>query len=60
MTVEAMQALARLFEINLEGLDEAALTEQLRGGFEGLADLRKIETDGVEPFVVFPIDRVQA
>lgn len=55
---DGVLAYAKMFGINIDGIEPSALAGQLAGGLKSLADLRAVDVDGVEPFVVFPIDRV--
>jgi len=59
-TPERLRAYADMFEIEISDAEIQMLSGQLAGGLEGLADLRSLDIDGVEPFVSFPIDRVQS
>ncbi len=59
VTPERLRAFADMFEITVSDADCQALAAQLVGGLEGLAMLREVDVDGIEPFVTFPIDRIQ-
>ncbi len=59
VTTERLRAYADMFEIALSDAEAEALSAQLAGGLEGLADLRALDLTGVEPFIAFPIDRSQ-
>ncbi len=59
VTPERLRAYADMFEIAISDAEVAALSAQFAAGLEGLADLRALDLEGVEPFVAFPIDRRQ-
>lgn len=59
ITQEGIRAYAEMFEINIDGMDPEVLTAHIRAGLEGLAYLRNLDIEGIEPFATFPIDRVQ-
>ncbi len=60
VTPERLRAYADMFEITVTDAEIAVLAQQLAGGLDGLAALRgPVDLDGIEPFAVFPIDRVQ-
>ncbi len=58
VTPQRLRAYADMFDINVSEQDCQQLAVTLSGGFAGLAATRVVDLDGVEPFVVFPIDRV--
>jgi hypothetical protein len=60
VTPERIRDYAAMFDIELSGDDCVQLAAQLSGGLAGLAALRQVGVDGIEPFVAFPIDREQS
>jgi hypothetical protein len=60
VTPERLRAYADMFEIKVSDEEIARLAAQLPGGLAGLAALRDVDVDGIEPFTAFPIDRVRS
>ncbi|MDR5823574.1 hypothetical protein [Caballeronia sp. LZ043] len=60
VTAGRIGAYAAMFDITLSADDCTRLARSLSAGLAGLAALRAVNVDGVEPFVAFPIDRVQS
>ncbi len=60
VTNERLRAYACMFDIKVSEADIQQIAIALAGGLCGLAALRDLDIEGVEPFVVFPIDRVQS
>ena len=48
---------AATFDIPLGETEVADLAAQLAGGFAGIAELWRVDVDGVEPGVILPLER---
>ena len=57
VTPEAVRRYAEMFDIPLTESEAADLSAQLADGFAGIAALWQVDVSGVEPSVIFAVDR---
>lgn len=55
---ERVTAYAEMFGVALKPGEAAAIASQLAAGLAGLEPFRTLDLTDIEPFVVFPIDRL--
>lgn len=54
---DRVRSYADMFGIPLRAGEAEAMAAALAGGLAGLEPFRELDLAGIEPFVVFPIDR---
>lgn len=57
VTPEAVLHYAAMFSVPLAVAEATTLSAQLANGLDGIAALWQVDVTGVEPAVIFPIDR---
>ena len=57
VTPDWVRRYAEMFDIPLGAAEVADLAAQLAAGFAGIAELWRVDVDGIEPGVILPVDR---
>lgn len=58
VNTDRLRAYVKMFDVPVPDNEIEAHAELLAGGLAGLAGLRALDLEGVEPFVTFPVDRI--